>query len=244
MSGSRRYTVDVLRAAAAQCHDIDEVIAFLGTPPYGKLGRYLMRRFAHHGIDVSHFRPADRRSAPGAAQVREAVAASVSIAGTLRHLGLPDDSRGRRQLRAWMADAGADSSHFLGQGHGRGRAGPAPARPAAAVLVKRTDGGRTRTDVLRRCMMQMGVPEVCALCGTGPVWRGRPMTLEVDHVNGDRGDDRLPNLRLLCPNCHAVTGTWCRGARRRAGGRRGGQERTGRMAGPTGGGGATATQQT
>jgi hypothetical protein len=37
------------------------------------------------------------------------------------------------------------------------------------------------------------------------------MTLEVDHVNGDRTDDRLENLRLLCPNCHAVTRTWCRG---------------------------------
>jgi predicted HNH restriction endonuclease len=39
------------------------------------------------------------------------------------------------------------------------------------------------------------------------------MTLEVDHLNGDRSDDRLDNLRLLCPNCHAVTGTWCRGGR-------------------------------
>lgn len=219
MSTGRRYSAELLRAAAAQCRDIDEVIAFLGTPPYQKLGRYLMRRFAHHGIDVSHFRPADRRPPirePSDAQVREAVAASVTIAGTLRRLGRPDNSTQRVNLRRWMAETGADSSHFLGQGHQRGKAGPTPARSAAEILVKRHGGERTRTAVLRRCMCRMGVAELCARCGTGPVWHGRPMALEIDHVNGDRSDDRLSNLRFLCPNCHAVTSTWCRGARRRS----------------------------
>jgi hypothetical protein len=145
--------------------------------------------------------------------VRAAVAASVSIAATLRKLGVADNSRGRAWLREQVAAAGIDDSHFLGQAHQRGRPGPKRVRPAAEVLVKREDGSRTGTFLLRRAMAQMGVAELCAQCGTGPVWRGKPMTLEVDHVNGDRNDDRLENLRLLCPNCHAVTGTWCRGGR-------------------------------
>ena len=176
-----------------------------------------------------------RYPAPGVARVQEAVAASVSIAGALRHLGLPDSGTQRARLRGWIADAGVDSSHFLGQRHQRGRPGRSRLQSADAVLVKRRDGRRTRTAVLRRCMVEKGVAEVCASCGTGPVWRGKPMTLEVDHVNGDRSDDRLANLRLLCPNCHSVTGTWCRGWRKA----KTPEGRTGRVEDETGGGGAS-----
>jgi hypothetical protein len=64
--------------------------------------------------------------------------------------------------------------------------------------------------------MEVGRPEQCADCEVGPEWLGKPMTLEIDHINGDWSDDREENLRLLCPNCHAITSTWCRGGARRA----------------------------
>ncbi|BBA97603.1 hypothetical protein RVR_3428 [Actinacidiphila reveromycinica] len=156
---------------------------------------------------------------PGAAarptteQLRAAVAVAVSIAGVLRVLGRADGSRTRALLRRWMAEDGLDTSHFLGQAHARNRPGPTPRRAPEDVLVRHEGGARTRTSVLRRALAEIGVPQRCAECGTPPVWHGRPMTLEIDHVNGDRADDRAENLRLLCPNCHAVTPTWCRGGR-------------------------------
>ncbi|MFF3289768.1 HNH endonuclease [Streptomyces sp. NPDC003023] len=61
----------------------------------------------------------------------------------------------------------------------------------------------------------MGLPEVCAECGIGTRWHDKPLRLEVDHRNGDWWDNRPDNLRLLCPNCHAVTDTY-RGRKRRA----------------------------
>ena len=38
---------------------------------------------------------------------------------------------------------------------------------------------------------------------------GKPINLEIHHINGDRGDNRLENLQLLCPNCHSYTETFC-----------------------------------
>lgn len=151
---------------------------------------------------------------PTTEQLRSAVQQTTSTAAALRTIGRCDNSSARRQFRQWVAEDGLDISHFLGQAHQRDKPGPTPRRTAADILVKHSRSTRTRTVLLRRALLETGVPETCAECGVPPVWHGEPMTLEVDHISGDWTDDRADNLRLLCPNCHATTRTWCRGGQR------------------------------
>lgn len=49
---------------------------------------------------------------------------------------------------------------------------------------------------------------VCAECGQPPVWNGKTLTLQLDHIDGDSDNNAIENLRLLCPNCHTQTPTY------------------------------------
>jgi hypothetical protein len=202
----RRYTDEALSRAVAQSRTMREVLMSLGLSPRGGNYETVWRRIAALGIDSSHFRSRGRpvRSCSDE-EIAEAVRGARSFAEVMARLGLrPGSSRVGSKRR--VQEIRLDTSHFLGQSWRKGIVIPAtPARPLTELLVS---GRPTQSNRLKVRLIHAGLKAArCEQCERTS-WNGRPIPLELDHINGRRDDNRLTNLRVLCPNCHAQTSTY------------------------------------
>ena len=128
------------------------------------------------------------------------------MAQVLRRLGLRAAGGNYEQIKAIMTTLGLDSSHWTGQAHLRGKTNPhAPRQPLESIL---RNGAPYQSNKLRKRLLREGLLNpVCSNCG-GLEWLGQPIPLELDHLDGNKHNNQLDNLRLICPNCHALTPTY------------------------------------
>ncbi|MFH8724039.1 HNH endonuclease signature motif containing protein [Streptomyces termitum] len=206
--GAGPYTRERLESAARGARTLTEALERLGADPSSGSRRYLRDRMRALGVDTSHF---EREGARWTREVlAEAVAGSTSVYGVLRHLGIETVGGRHTHIGRRIKTYGIDTSHFTPpvwterMRHNRRR------RTPEEVLVLNTapHPRRVRSGRLKSALLETGVEEACASCGVGATWRGRPLPLEVDHIDGDWRDNRPENLRLLCPNCHSTTDTY------------------------------------
>lgn len=213
----RRWTDTQLVDAVAASHNLAQVFRYLGLQVGGGSWAAMRRHIARLELDTAHW-DVPSRGRTGAsreplptwsdAEVRDAADDARSLAEVLRRLGLdPRRKRGRAEVTRRLDALGIDHRSWLGQGWARGRPGGGRrARPLEEILVR---GSTVPTSALRRRLLREGVFEpICARCD-GTTWLDGPIPLQLDHVDGDRTNNELRNLRLLCPNCHALTDTYC-----------------------------------
>lgn len=134
-------------------------------------------------------------------QLRDAIEKNTSISGVMRSLGMNPSGGSHGHLTKRIHNGGFDTSHFLGQAYLRGKT--SNRKKNAAEILHNCHSGRPQVYQLRRALSEIGVPTSCNACGQGVTWNGKPLTLEVDHIDGNVLDNRKQNLQYLCPNCHS-----------------------------------------
>ena len=134
----------------------------------------------------------------------EAISTSLSYSEALRKLGLRDSGANFTLIHKHIDRLNIDTSHMTGKRWNQGeRFKPFNKEiPFDEMFSKNT---YHNTGALKRRLFREGLKEKrCECCGLNE-WQGREIPLELHHIDGDKTNNSVENLQILCPNCHALT---------------------------------------
>lgn len=136
-------------------------------------------------------------------ELSKAVGRSRSWAEVLRTLGLTQAGGTQANIIKTAERLDLDTSHFSGQGWTAGRTFPERRKATLERHLKKNH--KVKSHSLRLLLIETGERKAkCEQCGR-KTWNGEAIPLELHHVDGDKLNNLLENLMILCPNCHAQT---------------------------------------
>lgn len=129
--------------------------------------------------------------------LREAVSNCVNFKDVLRHLGVPTNGNNNSTLKSKIIQFGIDISHFTFAPKSKGKPKP--------LIDYLTANSKCSRHSLKERLIKEGYKQnICEVCGIAE-WNGRPLTMQIHHIDGDNANNRLDNLMMICPNCHSQT---------------------------------------
>lgn len=135
-------------------------------------------------------------------EFRAIIQSSNSFNAVLNKLNMSHNRGSNDIIRRRCAELNISYEHFH-----RPMGGYNPKKDLSEILIENST--YKSTSALKRRIIAAGLMEYkCAICGNTGEWLDKPLTLQLDHINGNPTDHRLENLRLLCPNCHTQTETY------------------------------------
>jgi len=145
--------------------------------------------------------------------ITEIIKESINKTDVLNKLGLKNNGGNFNTLTSFIKKYNINVSHFDSTKTNKSKI-HSKRRDIEEVLIKNSF---ISSNNLKIRLYYEGLKErKCELCEQGEDWMGKKMSLILDHINGDRYDNRLDNLRIVCPNCNGTLETHCRGLNKKS----------------------------
>lgn len=141
-----------------------------------------------------------------AAQLEKAVENSSSYRQVLQKINLREAGGNYEQIKKYIREQNLITTHFRGKGWSKGLKGKSTPRVSLeSILVEKSF---FQSHKLKKRLFKLNLKtESCEECGWSKRRQDGTIPVELDHINGNRHDNRLENLRILCPNCHSLKST-------------------------------------
>lgn len=139
--------------------------------------------------------------------LEEIVSESFSYREVMIKLNLSLTGTNHKKIKDLIEEKLIDITHFKTASDRMLELNKEKTTPLNEILVENSTFNRTH---LKKRLFKEGLKKrCCELCGQGEEWQGKKMSLILDHINGVNDDNRIENLRIVCPNCNATLDTHC-----------------------------------
>ena len=132
----------------------------------------------------------------------EAIKQSKTYTNVFKILKLSVNGGNHKTIKKYIKKHNIDISHFNKNFR------PSIKRYALGEILVKNSPYVSSVSLKKRLLKDCILLEQCYICGLKNIWNNFKLTLELDHINGEHADNRLENLRILCPNCHSQTETF------------------------------------